>query len=403
MSFRLGAVFLTGWLIHQQTLRHTENGMRPIRISEVKAFLPEAHRLRIRSSPNGGFRVIDRNRIPIGYVSRTMPHSRSIRGYSGPSDVLLVFDREERLLGIGIRHSYDTPSHVEDVIKDYHFMEQWNEKSRREIAGMQALPMTKFHIVSGASRTSEAVVQSVTLRAGIGEPGNQKEAGLQLRLQDFLLILCSFAGIVLTFAKWRWVQRRKFWIHILMVLYLGIVTADLLAQSLLISWAEHGIPWQQLPGLIVLAGVAFAIPWATGKPTYCTHLCPHGHVQRWLMKLIPADRKLHLGRDEKWSFAALPGLLLGTVLIISLARLPIDLAGLEPFDAWSIKGVGIATVLVAVIGLLFSVFVPMGYCRYACPTGFLLGLVKRERDGFRKRDWWLVGFIILAIVLYMKR
>jgi polyferredoxin len=185
-----------------------------------------------------------------------------------------------------------------------------------------------------------------------------------------------------------------------MVIYIGLISGDLLAQSLIISWMEHGVPWNQLIGLVFLAAVSFVVPWSTGKPTYCTHICPHGHLQRWMMKLIPARRKLHLGKDEKWSFTALPGLLLLTVLIVTFWKLPIDLAGIEPFDAWSLKGIGIATVSVAIVGLLFSLFVPMGYCRYGCPTGFLLDLVKREKSGFRNKDWWLVAMMVTALALY---
>jgi polyferredoxin len=314
---------------------------------------------------------------------------------------LLVFDADQKLNGIAIRHSYDTPSHVEDVVKDYHFMEQWNGKTRGEISGMQGWKPSRFHIVSGASRTSEAVVASVTLRSAIGEQSVDLKPALQYRWQDVALMLFTVAGLLLTFAKWPWLQRRKLWIHILMVLYIGLISGDLLAQSLLVSWAGHGIPWQQLSGLVFLAAVSFLIPWSTGKPTYCTHICPHGHVQRWLMKIVPARKKVHLATDEKWSFSALPGLLLITILIVTFLNLPIDLAGFEPFDAWSLKGVGIATVSVAIISLLFSLFVPMGYCRYGCPTGFALELVKRGRkSGFRKKDWWLAAMVATALVLY---
>lgn len=401
MAFRLGAVLLVGWLIHRNTVRHSENGLRPIRVSEVKTYLPNAHQLRVNPGPNGGFRVIDEKKNTIGYATRTMPHSRSILGYSGPTDVLIVYNKNRNLKGILVRHSYDTPSHVEDVVKDYHFMEQWNDKARKDIAAMQGLPASKFHIVSGASRTSEAIVKSVTLRAGLGSSQEMTRNNFRFRWQDVALILCTAAGLFLTFSKAPWLQRRKVWFHLVMVIYIGLISGDLLAQSLLINWVGHGIPWNQLIGLVTLAGVAFLIPWSTGKPTYCTHICPHGHAQRWLMKVIPARKKRHLGKDEKWSFAALPGLLLLTILIVSFLNLPIDLAGFEPFDAWSLKGVGIATVIVAIVGLVFSLFVPMGYCRYGCPTGLLLDLVKREKNGFRKKDWWLAAMIVISIALYL--
>ena len=400
MLFRLGAVLLIATLLHQHSLRVATDGQRPIRISEVRAFLPDAHRLALNPAPNGGLRVFDSNRTLLGFANRTMPHCREIKGYSGPSDMLLVFDAEERLRGISFRHSYDTPSHVEDVNKDYLFMEQWNGRSREEIANQWGENMTNFAIVSGASRTSEAVIRSVTLRAGVGDREAPPVNSFVFRWQDAMLLVCVALGLMLVFVRQPWLQRRKFWIHLLMVVYIGLIAADLIAQSLVVSWVEHGVPWNTLPGLVILVAAAFVIPWSTGKPVYCTHVCPHGHAQRWLMKVIPAKRRPKLGPDEKWSFSAYPGLLLAAVLIIAFLKLPIDLAGLEPFDAWAIKGVGVATVVVAIIGLVFSLFVPMGYCRYGCPTGFLLELVRKDREGFCRRDAWLGALTLLAVGLY---
>lgn len=400
MVFRLGAVLLIATLLHQHSLRVATDGQRPIRLSEVRAFIPEAHRLSLNPAPNGGLRIFDRNRILVGFANRTMPHCREIKGYSGPSDLLLVFDADEQLRGISFRHSYDTPSHVEDVKKDYLFMEQWNGKGREEIANQWGENMTSFAIVSGASRTSEAVVRSVTLRAGVGEREAPPINSFAIRWQDAALIGCVALGLMLSFVRQPWLQRRKFWIHLIMVIYIGLISADLIAQSLVVSWVEHGIPWKTLPGLVTLVAAAFLIPWSTGKPVYCTHLCPHGHAQRWLMKVIPAKRKPKLGKEEKWSFSAYPGLILATALIIAFLKLPIDLAGLEPFDAWTIKGVGIATVSVAIIGLLFSLFVPMGYCRFGCPTGFMLELLRKEKEGFCRRDAWLGVLAVVAVGFY---
>lgn len=403
MGFRLVVVLCIGWLLYRNAWQNQVAGQRPIRLSEVKTFLPEAHRLRLSSGANQGLTVYDSQRKLIGYATRTMPHSKSIKGYSGPSDLLIVYDHQEKLRGIGFRHSYDTTSHVDDVAKDYLFMEQWNGKSRDEIGRQDANELARFHIVSGASRTSEAAVRSVVLRAGLGSDAQFTGIqGVRFRWQDFGLILCALVGIALTFIKKPIFQRAKIWWHLAIVIYLGIICSDLIAQSLLVSWAEHGVPWQNLIGLVILVASAFAIPWATGKPIYCTHICPHGHAQRWLMKLLPARKKRHLPGPEKWSFSLLPGLLLITILVISFLDLPVDLAGFEPFDAWSIKGIGIATAAIAIISLIVSIWVPMGYCRYGCPTGFLLDLVKKHpRGGFCRRDAWLLVLLVISVGLFL--
>ncbi len=92
-----------------------------------------------------------------------------------------------------------------------------------------------------------------------------------------------------------------------------------------------------------------------------------------------------------------PGLLLIVVLLVSFRDLPLDLAGIEPFDAWSIKGIGMATLVIAIVSLVISAFVPMAYCRYGCPTGFALELVRKEKKGFVKKDLWLAALLVLAL------
>ena len=96
----------------------------------------------------------------------------------------------------------------------------------------------------------------------------------------------------------------------------------------------------------------------------------------------------------------MPGALLIVVLLVTFLRLEWDLAGIEPFDAWSWRNAGVATLSVAGVSLVFSAFVPMGYCRYGCPTGLALNLVRKQREGFVARDGWLLALLILAMFLY---
>ena len=95
-------------------------------------------------------------------------------------------------------------------------------------------------------------------------------------------------------------------------------------------------------------------------------------------------------------------MLLAVVLLVSFWHLHFDLAGLEPFDAYLLGGAGLATILVAVVGLVISLFVPMAYCSYGCPTGWLLEFVRRRsgKGVFGPRDWLGAGLLILAIVLH---
>jgi hypothetical protein len=92
------------------------------------------------------------------------------------------------------------------------------------------------------------------------------------------------------------------------------------------------------------------------------------------------------------------------VLTIAILGLPIDIASVEPFDAYLIRTAGIASIVIAIIGLVVALFVPMGYCKYGCPTGAVLAFVRShgKADRFAARDWAAGLMVVLASALYQE-
>jgi polyferredoxin len=193
--------------------------------------------------------------------------------------------------------------------------------------------------------------------------------------------------------------RRSF--QILVIVYVGFINGDLLAQSLMVGWTQNGVPWPTAPGLVLLLAAALVIPWTTGKPLYCQHLCPHGHAQELLARYAPKRWRISLPRGFESGLRWLPTLTLGYVLVVVLLVLPHDLASVEPFDAWIIRSAGWATIAIAVIGLIAACFVPMAYCHYGCPTGALLNFIRRHgrEDHFGRREIAALALLLLAWAL----
>ena len=200
-----------------------------------------------------------------------------------------------------------------------------------------------------------------------------------------------------SFQRWRWVY------SVGTILGLGFWLGDLIAQSLLVGWVESRVPWEATPGLVLFVAAAFLLPWFTKQPVYCQFICPHGNLQRLAMKVIPATWKRPLRDDGKWVARWIPVMLLAVVLAVSFLQLDLDLAGIEPFDAYLLKGAGLATIAVALIGLAISLFYPMAYCKFGCPTGWLLEFVRRRagKDRFSERDWMGLVVFALALALYV--
>jgi NosR/NirI family nitrous oxide reductase transcriptional regulator len=386
---------------HHANLR--VQGDWPVTVAEVKALLPMAERLKVDPGPRAGLFVEDAAGEKIGYALRTMPESRKIVGYSGPSDVLVVFDTEDKGIGVAVRHSYDTPSHVEDVTRDFIFMERWNGRTWDDIAEITDLHEAGIYGVSGATRTSDAVAQSITHRLALAAGGEGMVAPFRFGWRDGVLLGILGLGCLFAFWKAKSFQRWRWVYSVGTILGLGFWLGDLIAQSLLVGWVESRVPWEATPGLVLFVAAAFLLPWFTKQPVYCQFICPHGNLQRLAMKVIPATWKRPLRDDGKWVARWIPVMLLAVVLAVSFLQLDLDLAGIEPFDAYLLKGAGLATIAVALIGLAISLFYPMAYCKFGCPTGWLLEFVRRRagKDRFSERDWMGLVLFALALALYV--
>lgn len=391
------------WLVRSHYDRLRVQGGWPITVSEVKVFLPDAHRLRVDSGPRAGLFVVDSSGKEIGYVVRTMPYSRGVVGYSGPSDVLVVFDSADLVKGIAIRHSYDTPSHVEDVQMDYIFMESWNGRDWSSIAEIVDWGAAGIYGVSGATRTSEAVMESITERLAAVSAKQVRSRTVEFHWKDGALLAFLLGGGLFAFWKEKSFQRWRWVFSVATIGILGFWMGDMIAQSLLVGWMESRIPWETTPGLVIFVFALFLLPWFTKQPVYCQFICPHGNLQRWAMKWMPAKWMQKMPTDGKWIGKWIPFLLLVIVLIVSFLQLDFDLAGIEPFDAYVWKSAGVATLVVAVGSLLLSLFFPMVYCRFGCPTGWLLEFVRRRsgRNSFELRDWMGLGLLAVAVTLYL--
>jgi len=376
------------WIIREHHVRLRVEGHAPITLEEVRAIFPKAGDLRPDAGERAGMFVYDEAGAQLGYVLRTAPISDSVIGYRGWTDSLVAFDPALHVVGVRIRSSQDTTDHVRDVRDDRYFMKTWNGKPWDEVARRTPEEMG-IEGVSGASMTSMAMAEGIMRRL------RAADAALAITPQpvrfsavDIGLAMVIATGTVLAFTGTHGRKKVRIGFQLLVIGYVGFFAALPLAQSLFAGWAQSGVPWRSAPGLVLLMAAALAVPWSTRKPLYCQQLCPHGAAQELLGRIAPKRWRIALPKDFAVGLRWLPGLLLGMVVIITIVGLPIDLAHLEPFDAYSLRAAGVATIVIAVVGLIASLFVPMAYCHYGCPTGALLEFIRSHgpSDRFGRRD-----------------
>ncbi len=393
--YRLGVLLAVAWLIRAHHLRLRVEGDRPVRVEEVAGWFTNAAGLQLDLTARGGFHVLDKAGAELGYLIRTLPHADRTIGYCGITDTLVALDLNGRVLGFKIRHSEDTKTHVGDVMADRHFRKTFNQMTWDQVAGMD-LKQAGVEGVSGATMTSLAVAEGIVHRFRVAQ-GELRPQPVRWGTRDIGLAAVLAFALWLSFAKAEGRERWRRWFQWLVIGYVGFLNGDLLAQSLFAGWAKSGIAWRMAPGLVLFAAAAVLVPWATRRPLYCQQLCPHGALQEVVTRFAPGRWRwtvpASLDRALRW----LPGALLFGVLFVVMLPLDFDLASLEPFDAYVIRSAGVATILVAVVGLGAAMFVPKAYCKYGCPTGALLEFVRARgvEDKFGRRDW-VAGLLLLA-------
>ncbi len=401
--YRLAVVGVIAWLIRDLAVRQRTQGDSPIGVAELKGFFPEAARLRPDDSARDGLFVLDRAGRELGYVVRTQPQCHDIIGYCGVSDVLIALDPNWKIVGLKVHASDDTRDYVKNVEMDRRFLKKWNGMTWD---GAAELDLQKAGIegVSGATMTSMAMARSVKARLQMNRDQIVTRPALRLGWRDWGMMVVLATAVVMAFGKPEWRHRWKRPYQIALIVYVGFIAGDLVAQKLMAGWARTGIPWTTAPGVVLLVTAALLVPWTTRQPFYCHHICPHGAAQELLGWLRP----------KRWQWTPPPGVVRGLeylpvallllVTIVALLALPLDLAGLEPFAAYVVRSAGTATLTVAGIGLVAALFVPQAYCRFGCPTGALLNFVRARggTDRFSRRDMAALGLVVVAVALNWK-
>ena len=386
-------------------------------------------------------KVLDANGDTLGLVLRTSPAGDREIGYQGPSDALVAFDAQERVVGTALRASFDNEPYVRYVREDAGFAAVFDGLGLDELAGLD-LAAHGVEGVSGATMTSMALARAIVASARLEQQLRRAMKRFGLPAEGWTwpdweprawgTIAVTLLGLTIAFTSLRRRRLLRLLFQVVLVAYVGWLNGDLVSLAFVAGWAQHGVAWQHAAGLAALTLAAFIVPLLARSNPYCAHLCPHGALQQWLARIPRRSRATYEvdgGPDPRSNDAnsrdlssqkqrssirprvrarwqryarAIPALLLAAALIAAmLPATPWTLVDLEAFDAWIPNVAGVAALSLAVLGLVASVFVPMAYCRFGCPTGGLLRWLTlgAERDRFSRNDLLAIGLLVCAIVL----
>lgn len=376
-------------------------------LKHIRQVFPDANEIVPTADGTTLWTIKNENDDVLGQILRTSPASDNVIGYQGPTDALIGVDQSSHVVGVTVGESFDNEPYVGYVRGDKYFRHVFDRLTVTELAEADLVALG-IEGVSGATMTSMAVADGIVLasrgeveraRAQAGKITSQPMGKSSYwTLRNISTACITLFGLCLGSTSLRSRKRVRLVYQIIVIGWLGLLNGDLVSQALLLGWAQQGIVWKHATGLALLNIAALVAPIATGKNVYCGHICPHGAVQQLIRQRVPW--RLKISARTALLLKVIPASLLSLVVAIGLLHLPLSPVAIEPFDAWIWTVAGVATIGVALVGLSFSVFVPMGYCRYGCPTGALINYVRLSGSSWSVRDTAGILTLLLAIAWF---
>lgn len=146
---------------HQEFLSKLNDKGQPIELSDVQKVLPQAVALNSEDDNPAEVHAYDEQEKRIGLITQTSPQGDSAIGFSGSTNLMVIWDEEDQVSSVSIRTSGDTVDHVDAILEKPDFFKQFEGKTREDLA-----ELGNIEAVSGATLTSMAIIDAIALRFG---------------------------------------------------------------------------------------------------------------------------------------------------------------------------------------------------------------------------------------------
>lgn len=330
----------------------------------------------------------------ICYVIFTSPACDDIKGFGGTVPFAIIFTPKNKIRELYLLPNSETASWI-DKLNSQDFFSTWNGLTCKEASQKQV------DAVSGATFTSTAVIKSVNKRLSVFAATKEVEK----RGGWFNTVGLILSFIVLIFALFCFLvpqQTARFRIVLLFasVGILGFWAGDFLSIALLHNWLINGLSIKSQIFLFIVMILAVLIPILTNRAFYCQYLCPFGALQELTGKIN--KKKIAVENPFKKILKSIKYVFLFVLVLLVVVATDVNIEDFEPFSAFKFKFASLSVLIIAVFMLFLSIFINKPWCRFFCPTGALLNMLRgnnSKKEGKRSISVSVLFNIILVICL----
>ena len=315
------------------------------------------------------------------FIVNTKPLAKDVQGYGGPVPLRIHVSKDGVVAAIEAEPNAETPDFFNQAKS---LLTRWQGKT----VDVAMAETDKVDAVSGATFSSNAIIanmqrglayanrhtaqsKAATDASGaiLEGSGSSSASGWTIGGIAALIVVLLGAIVPLFYKSRRWHTVQL----VLNVVVLGLWTGTFVSFTLLMRLFSGGVSLAALATLaapLLIVVVALFYPLA-GKPGhYCAHVCPFGSAQELAGKLT--RRKLRVPVRLNKALNMFRTVLWAVLMVLLLTGTWVVWIDYELFTAFLYSSASVWVVVLAVLFLVLSVWVPRPYCRYVCPTGTLL-------------------------------
>ena len=316
---------------------------------------------------------IQEKEIPAGatvFEAREPQH----RGWDGDTPLEITVSEDGKIASVKFLPNNETPEWIR-LIENRGFMNSWNGLTPCEAVG--------HHVdaLSGATITTVAVI--ATLRDNLHKRIESGEieclepvvVAEKSKTFDFKL-LASLAVLALALFSFFFPKKAypiRLYLLALSVIILGFWQGQYLSVTYFFNVLSRGFNWAVwiIPIMTILA---FLLPLITKKNFYCMYVCPYGAAQELIAKLNKKHVKISQELYKKL-IRLRPAFLL-VIIVLLFAGILSDFANFEPFGGFMLNVNLWIPMIIAGVFLLISLLIPKFWCKYCCPTGYMIDMTR---------------------------
>lgn len=313
------------------------------------------------------------------FVVNTRVLAKDVQGYGGPVPLKIHIGKDGKLTAIEAEPNAESPSFFDRAKK---LFSRWQGKTIDEAMAEDV------DAVSGATFSSKAIIRNVqrglayAKQHGLADGGKgaqeksaERTVATGWTLGSIVALIAVLLGaIVPLFTN----NRRLHLVQLVVnVVVLGLWTGTFVSYTLFLRLFAGGVSLSAIGTLaapLLMLIVALLYPLAGRSGHYCAHVCPFGSAQELAGKL--SRRKLRITPRVLRVLTALRNLLWGVLMALLLTGTCTAWIDYELFTAFIYSSASVWVIVLAMLFLVLSVWVPRPYCRFVCPTGALMKSVE---------------------------